>query len=776
MVRKRKILLILVMCIMVSFLYSNEAKIDSLINQLDNVPEQDRVHILNELGKMYWGISSEKTLEYSKQALELSRKLTYRKGEAQSLNNIGVGYYFLGDYDKALEYFLNSLKIREELGDKKEIVASLNNIGIIFDDFNDFEQALYYYKRSLEIFEELKDVYGIATTLHNIGVVYESLSNYNKSLEYLLRALKIYEEINDRIGIASTLGNIGIVFKDLSNYDKSLEYHLKSLKISEEINDKNGIANSLDNIGIIYENLNNYDKAIEYYLKSMEIEEEIGDDVGVASSLNNIGIIYDNQGQYDKALEYYIQSLEINEKIGFKNGIANSMNNIGVVYENLEDFDKSLEYHDLALKAFKEIGNRKGYAASLNNIASVYLMLKKYDKALEYFRNSLEVAEKIGTKDLIIEIYEKISRLYSEKKNYREALKYYKLYTAIKDSIFTKEKIEKIAGMQTTYEVEHLLEQQEIEIELLTKDNEIYKLFVEKQKLVNWRLYSGLIILFTFIFVIYYRYRLKYKANKLLKQLVEERTEDLTRTNKNLKKEIAERKKIESQLIRSERLAGLGELAAGIAHEIRNPLGNISSSAQFCLSKFPFDKEMKKYFEIILEDSEKANTIIKGLLDFANPREITLKKGNICKVVDNVISSVNARCLENSVEIVKKCKDDFQVVLFDEKWLEQAFLNFVLNAIQAMPEGGTLNITELYAREKNEFKIILSDTGTGITKANLKKIFDPFFTTREHGVGLGLSLAHKIIEDHKGRVHITSQVKKGTVVTITFPIDTEKQK
>jgi len=762
---KNLILIVAIISLFVS-LFCNESIVDSLLTQLEESSDEEQVHILNELGKVYWGESSDKTFEYSRKAFDLASKINYRKGEAQSLNNIGVGYYFLQDYDNALRYFKRALEIREELGDKKEIVASLNNIGIVYDEISNFEEALNYYLQSLDIFEELNDEIGFAVTLHNVGVVYESLSNYNKSLEFLLRALKQYEEIGDKIGVASSYGNIGIVYKDLSNYDKSLEYHLKSLKISKEIDDKNGIANSLDNIGIIYETLNNYEKAIEYYLQSMEIEEEIGDIIGVASSLNNIGIIYDDQKKYSEALEYYKQSLEINEEIGYKNGIANSLNNIGVVYENLNDFPKALEYHQKALEMFYEIGFKKGYAASLNNIGTVFLLLKQYGKALQYLDDALIVAKEIETKDLTVEIYKKLSDLHSQQKEYQKALDYYKLYSSIKDSIFTKEKIEKIAGMQTTYEVEHLLEQQETQIELLQKDNEIYKLFVDKQKLVKWRLYSILFILAVMAFVIYYLYRIKYKANKLLRKLVAERTKDLTISNENLKVEIIERKKIENQLIRSERLAGVGELAAGVAHEIRNPLGNISSSAQFCISKYEMDNNLKKYLEIIVEESEKANSIIKGLLDFANPRELNLKMGNMKKVIGSVVKSVAARCQDNNIKVRIRPISKFPDMMIDKKWLEQAFMNLILNAVQAMPEGGILKIKDQV--KNDQFQIIISDTGRGISRKDLKKIFDPFFTTKEDGVGLGLSLAHQIIKDHNGRLQIESKEGKGTDVVISF--------
>ncbi|MBN2460905.1 MAG: tetratricopeptide repeat protein [Candidatus Cloacimonetes bacterium] len=748
---------------------AQDTYIDSLESKLEVTEGKDRVLLLNELGKAYWGISSEKTIQFSEQALKLSKEMGYRKGEAQSLNNIGVGYYYEENYEKALAYFLQSYQIRREIDDKRDIVASLNNIGIIYDDLNKYNEALNYYLQSLAIYEELGDTLGIAVALHNIGVVYENLSNFNKALEYLLRALRAYEDIDDKQGIASSLGNIGIIYKELSNYDKAIEYHLRSLKISREIDDKIGVARSLDNIGIIYDNLGNYSKAIEYYTQSLEIEEEIGDMSGLAGSYNNIGIIYDDQHDYVKALEYYFKSLDIYNEIGDKNGIANSYNNIGVVYENIQQYQDALQHHLNAMAIFEDLGQKKGLAASLNNIGSVYLNLGNFQQALAYLQRSLAIAREIEIRDLVIEIYQKLSNLYSQRDDYRTALYYFKKYAAVKDSVFTKEKIERIAGIHTTYEVEQLLEDQEKEIELLQKDNEIYKLQVEKHLLIKWRLYSGLILVLLLVTVVFYLYRLKNKANIQLEKLVEKRTQDLQDINKQLKNEIMERKRIEHQLIRSERLAGVGELAAGVAHEIRNPLGNISSSAQFCLSKFKLNQQLKRYLEIILEDSEKANSIIKGLLDFASPRELTMKPALITDIIVTVLNSVKARCEEKNIKIIKDFASGIPRIALDKKWLGQAFMNFVINAIQAMPQGGILKVMVSLLDKAKEIQVVFLDNGTGISSANQKKIFDPFFTTREDGVGLGLSLAHQIVQDHAGQLHIESKLQHGTKVIISFP-------
>jgi len=561
----------------------------------------------------------------------------------------------------------------------------------------------------MNIETEIGNMDGVAATLNNIGMVYENLSDFNKALEYFRRSELIYHEIGNKYGQASILDNIGLIFGNLTNYDKAIEYHLRALKIHEEIKDINGIARSLGNIGQIYDNIGERNKALDYYHRSLKMEEELGNSFGIAGILNNIGIIYDDMKQYDMALEYYISSHDIYQEISNPNGIADASNNIGVAYKNQKKYKQALQYLHESLDSYKIIGRKKGVAATLNNIASVYKETKHFSQALDYFNKALIIAEEINVRDLQIEIYENISDIYIIKNDYETSLHYYKLYSSIKDSTFTKERMEIISGMQTTYEVELLLEDQEKEIVLLQKDNEIYKLRSDKQDLALLLLVFGLFILIVIGFVFFYRYTLNKKANLRLENEVDERTRDLKKTNIQLTKEIQERKELQNQLIRSERLAGVGELAAGIAHEIRNPLGNISSSAQICLSKFEHPKDVQQFLTIIQEDSDKANSIIKGLLDFANPRDVKFKKGSFLKVLKNVVKRIDARCQEKNIAVTLHSSGNIHYSLIDAKWLEQAFLNLAVNAINAMSDGGELkfNIEQI----KNTIKISCTDTG-----------------------------------------------------------------
>lgn len=235
-------------------------------------------------------------------------------------------------------------------------------------------------------------------------------------------------------------------------------------------------------------------------------------------------------------------------------------------------------------------------------------------------------------------------------------------------------------------------------------------------------------------------------------------------------KNVTDRIKLEDQLISRERMAAIGELASGVAHEIRNPLGNISASAQYCLSKFKLPENVKKYLKIVLRNSENANRVIKDLLNLAKPREIFFKMGDISEVIKSTCNLFRAKCLKQKVRLTRRLPRGIPQILLDEGRLIEAFSNIIFNALDAMPGGGRVTITSYVDFQNNVTVVSFLDTGIGISQDDLNKIFNPFFTTKKDGIGLGLCLALQVINDHKGKINIESKVDQGTEVIVRLPI------
>lgn len=228
---------------------------------------------------------------------------------------------------------------------------------------------------------------------------------------------------------------------------------------------------------------------------------------------------------------------------------------------------------------------------------------------------------------------------------------------------------------------------------------------------------------------------------------------------------ISEIKKLEKQIRRTEKLSAIGELASGVAHEIRNPMGIIKTISQTMHSETE-DEDFKEGLSIINHEINRANDVIKELLNFAKPKINDKKNINLNKLINDIVLITKKYAKQHNVSIdynLEKVKD----ILADEEKLKQAFINIIFNSIQAMPKGGELDIS--LVEEKSNFVIVFKDTGVGISKEKIEKIFEPFFTTKDKGTGLGLSITHSIIEEHNGYIEINSEINKGTEMKIYFP-------
>lgn len=260
------------------------------------------------------------------------------------------------------------------------------------------------------------------------------------------------------------------------------------------------------------------------------------------------------------------------------------------------------------------------------------------------------------------------------------------------------------------------------------------------------------------------------KNGKIALQIIFRDITERKKADQELRKAYAEIKRTQQALINSEKLSALGRFSAGIAHEIRNPLANISASAQFCTSKFEMENNMRKHFDVIQRNTESANRIIKELLDFTSPRETVLELGNISRVIERVCELVKPRCTKHNINLVKKIQGKLPFLPINDKKLEEAFMNFLSNAIEAMPKGGTLTVESYFDENKNLIIVNFSDTGCGISQEDLDKVYEPFFTTKDDGTGLGLSLSYHNVNAHSGDINIKSKKGCGTTFSISLPL------
>jgi PAS domain S-box-containing protein len=252
--------------------------------------------------------------------------------------------------------------------------------------------------------------------------------------------------------------------------------------------------------------------------------------------------------------------------------------------------------------------------------------------------------------------------------------------------------------------------------------------------------------------------------------------------------DITLRKQTEEELIRSEKLVSLGQLAASVAHEVNNPLAGIMVYIKLLLKRYKERKiqneNTKKQLLKIEKELERTTRIIRNLLDFARQSEPNIRPVNINKVLEAALLLVEHQINLENIKLVRKSEARLPLVLADFDKIQQVFVNIIMNAIQAMPDGGNLTISTSVAKGvrigeslKDTVRIDIKDTGVGISKENMSKLFTPFFTTKEKGkgVGLGLPVVHGIIEQHKGKIKVASESNVGTTFTIYLEVMDEKK-
>ncbi|RBW69569.1 sensor histidine kinase [Bacillus taeanensis] len=229
---------------------------------------------------------------------------------------------------------------------------------------------------------------------------------------------------------------------------------------------------------------------------------------------------------------------------------------------------------------------------------------------------------------------------------------------------------------------------------------------------------------------------------------------------------ITQRRKLEQRVERMSRLASLGEMASGIAHEIRNPLAGIKTTTELLMRRLALSKDHLMLAENMLAEIDRVNKIITNLLQFSRPLGSNPQRVDLDEVVTSVFLLMKRIAKEKNITLYHE--ENHYEIMVDRDQLRQILLNVMINGMNAMPNGGELSISS--KQKGNEVVMLLSDTGIGMEESVIKKIFDPFFTTRSEGTGLGLSVVHQLVVQNKGEIDVSSQKGKGTTFSIAFPI------
>ncbi|WP_017731759.1 tetratricopeptide repeat protein [Nafulsella turpanensis] len=341
-----------------------------------------------------------------------------------------------------------------------------------------------------------------------------STSDLSSSLTYAEEGLLLAESLKDRRQKRQILHLMGIAHHRLGNYDQTLSYFRQVLRMFEEDENLSGIGAMYNNLGILYRDIKNHQASLEYYQKALSIKQQLGDSSAITSTLSNIGIAFMELGQYDKAYRNFTRSLNIDRKLQNVEGQMYTCENLGKLFSQQAQYDSAGFYLHQSLALLPEEGREYEHSLILNSLAQLYLAQKKAQTAVKYLKKAIDLGNKVQSRTALKESYKMLADAYAQQLNYKRAFNCYQQYIALKDSIFNEENLERISQIETNYQ----LSKREKEIEILKKDARISHLQLSRNQMVNYYLYTGLFLLISVSFFLFFQFKAKRNSNQLLKK------------------------------------------------------------------------------------------------------------------------------------------------------------------------------------------------------------------------------------------------------------------
>lgn len=613
-----------------------------------------------------------------------------------------------------------------------------------------------------------------------------SLSNINpdNGLNYAEEALKLADHLRYDNGKAQAYSNKGLNLTSKADYVGALENHFKALSIQEKLGNKLNVAVCYSNIGVVYNNQPNLEKAQEYYMKALEAFKELNFDRGFATTSGNLGLLFYAKEEYGNALNYFNEALSFAQKNNDSAAMATCIGNMGNVYLAQKDYGKALEFDLRALNINEKVGDIVGSGIGMGNVGEVYYKIatesntgildslfngdekKAIELSKSYLTRSLEIFRQIGFLNGIQEVNKYLINVYERTGDYKNALIAAREHIAIKDSIFNEESSNRIAA----------LEARRIE-ELKQKEIEIQKLQIQKAERDQWFLIAALIALVIIIGILYFLFR----GKKI--------------SNEKLEKTLSDLKATQQQLVVQEKLASLGALTAGVAHEIQNPLNFVNNFSELSAdlireldeetdedSRKEILSDIKSNLTKIGQHGKRADAIVKNMLLHARTDSGTKQLTDINKLCDEAVGfsfhATQAKYKNFSCKIQKHFTDTIPQVSIIPGDISRVILNMLTNAFYSMymkksESGNAEYLPELKiytSADAERIVISITDNGGGIPDSVKKKLFEPFFTTKpaNEGTGLGLSISYDIIKAHGGEIKL--ETSSGTTFVIELPV------
>ena len=668
--------------------------------------------------------------------------------------------------------------------------STINKLAFLYADSYP-DSAISILKGVAEQCKNIAYQKGSVDTYGAYGNALQTKGNFDSALNYYIKALDLANKSNAHESLPAILGNIGLIYFNQGNYPIALQKFYASLKAAEEENNQLVIRNSSNNIGTIYFYQGKMKEAEEAYTNTLKISKELSDTANVILAYNNIAEVNLEENNIHKALSNLSTAYQLLQQKNSPDMLVAVSNSLGDCYYRLNEITKASEYFEKALEISKKTDNARATCKALIGLAKVNNKIGTYKKALEYGKEALKKANEMRQAQLQRDALEVVANSYEQAGDGMNSLKYYKEFRRFSDSLVNIENIKAAANLKAGYE--------------FSKKEEEFQRKTFQQK---WMMFSALAAFLITLIIIWVVYRNKKRLSHMYSQL-ENKNEVIEGQKRKAEETLAQLKATQKQLIQVEKMASLGELTAGIAHEIQNPLNFVNNFSdvskemiQEIIEERTKNKEdrdeaiqdeiledISKNLEKISQHGNRASNIVKGMLEHSRngsgKKELT-DINALCKEFLH-LSYHGLRAKDKSFHADFETHFDESIGKIDivPQDIGRVVLNLINNAFYASNERSEKAMIEKPNAESfkpmvtistkkvdGKIEINIADNGNGIPKNIIDKIFQPFFTTKPtgKGTGLGLSLSYDIVKAHGGELRVNSEQNIGTDFTILLPI------
>ncbi|MEZ4887819.1 MAG: tetratricopeptide repeat protein [Chitinophagales bacterium] len=617
-----------------------------------------------------------------------------------------------------------AFSLAKELKDQESLATLYRQRAKYFQLIGNYVNTAKDLEKAKSIYEQLNNQEGIVDSVNSFAVLEYFKGNFQEALSFIEDALRLSKKIHHEQGIGNSFNLLGSILKEQGKYDEALKYFFEGLEIVEKFETPELAGHFYNNIGIIYSIQGNRQKALHFLHKGLEKRKEYGSKLHIAGSLTNIGSVYAHLKDYNRALQYFQQVLDIYQSlVPESEQEALGLTNMSMIYSKTNEFEKALEYSHKALVIRQKLGVKTNEIFTLNNLAILYIDMGRYEEALKYVIESEKFAIEKELNSSLVMIYQIFTQCYEGLKEFEKAVIYYKKLLEVKDQQYNEDKANSIAKLQVTYETA----QKEKEIELQKLALEKKELALERKRDVE-------------------------KMNVQLEKMVEQRTQELSIQNKQLK-----------------------QYAYIVAHDLKEPLCNLSGVARLLNESYRHQLEpvAQNFLAHIEQSTTYMNRLLEDLLVYA-----MLNKEVLLSIE---VTSMNEAMQEVEEILSEKIKmSEAKIILGNmpqklkiaKRHLVLLLQNILSNALQFNRKNVAtlIRITKTIGNHYYRFEI--KDNGIGIEPENQQKIFNIFHRLDKEnyeGTGIGLAICEKIVQLYGGEIGVKSTINQGSTFYFTLP-------